>query len=807
MTPRGFRPPGGQQRRGEVHTDVQARTRAAGGTGIPRTDLTSHGQAVIAGAGGDALPDAVLDALPVAVAVLGHDGTLTQANAALRRLLRVPADRPVDPDGAVVAALAATGVLARGSRRMAGLVAATATAALPRPDGPGVAVTVTVAHRPDGTSVLSLTPEASSGSPDAITRHDGDGVCVSASPAVAGVYGRAPSELVGVALPDVVVADDRADVAAAAARALAGHATAVSFRCERMAGTASWVDAVLAPAAPGFVCDARDGTLRVAAEAGYRARAERAEREATEHDALRRVAMAIAIESDSAAAQAMVADEVSRLIGSDVGMVVRIDGRTATVTATGGASVARVGDSFEIRDGSTIGRLATTDATVRGRCLHVAALHGETDPAWVVATPVHNDGQLWGAVIASGREGRPVPVGAEPRVERFAELASVAIVAAETRARLARQATTDPLTGLANHRSFHERLRTEVERAHRYNRPLSLALVDLDHFKRFNDTFGHQAGDHVLAKVAAQLSGTARRSELVARVGGEEFAWLMPETGADTALGAVERARALMGAEAAWGDEHQTLSAGVCDLARARDGDELFRHADAALYWAKANGRNQACVYSPEVVDSMSPEERARRADRSRTLGALRSLARAVDAKDTATNKHSVRVAAMAQRAAIALGWGRERAEYLRDAALLHDVGKLGVPDAILLKQGPLSLEEYEVVKRHSALGAEITSDVLEPEQCGWVRHHHERWDGSGYPDALAGDAVPIGSRIIAVADAWDVMTSVHPYGAVLDPAAAAGELTRGVGTQFWGPAVEALLRVVFGPPALRRAA
>ena len=412
-----------------------------------------------------------------------------------------------------------------------------------------------------------------------------------------------------------------------------------------------------------------------------------------------------------------------------------------------------------------------------------------------------------GAVSASGREGRPVPVGAEPRVERFAELASVAIVAAETRARLARQATTDPLTGLANHRSFHERLRTEVERAHRYNRPLSLALVDLDHFKRFNDTFGHQAGDHVLAKVAAQLSGTARRSELVARVGGEEFAWLMPETGADTALGAVERARALMGAEAAWGDEHQTLSAGVCDLARARDGDELFRHADAALYWAKANGRNQACVYSPEVVDSMSPEERARRADRSRTLGALRSLARAVDAKDTATNKHSVRVAAMAQRAAIALGWGRERAEYLRDAALLHDVGKLGVPDAILLKQGPLSLEEYEVVKRHSALGAEITSDVLEPEQCGWVRHHHERWDGSGYPDALAGDAVPIGSRIIAVADAWDVMTSVRPYGAVLDPAAAAGELTRGVGTQFWGPAVEALLRVVFGPPALRRAA
>lgn len=289
----------------------------------------------------------------------------------------------------------------------------------------------------------------------------------------------------------------------------------------------------------------------------------------------------------------------------------------------------------------------------------------------------------------------------------------------------------------------------------------------------------------------------------MARVGGEEFAWIVPECEADSASAAVERARQAIRDDPLWAGEQVTVSAGVCSLAHARDADELYRLADGALYWAKANGRDQVCVYSPEVVDALSVEERAQRLERTQTLVALRSLARAVDAKDTSTKKHSERVAALSHRLAQSLGWSADRAALLRDAALLHDVGKLGVPDALLFKAGPLDPAEYEVVKRHAALGAEITSDALSVEQCGWIRHHHEHWDGRGYPDGLAGDEIPEGARIIAVADAWDVMTRARAYGRVRTMSEAVAELEATAGAQFWAPAAQAMIRLSHGPRVL----
>ncbi len=755
-----------------------------------------------------------MDALPVPAAVVSPDGSI-RVNRAFDGLRLWGADDAPGDDDAMVAVLSAAAASA--ARRFAAFEPASLVVDVTDRDGAPRRLRVTATPRRDAShtsagTLCVVTPAPGDGavgeSGDALAELTSDGVVAWAAGATPELFGAPPVHLEGHRLVDLALPDDRPELDEVLRRAVAGSASLeVTFRVRRPDHTVVWIEAVVRRTGPGdgVVCSLRDATLRVAALENAATRVQRAEQEAREQDALRRVAMAVAIESDASAALRMVADEVSRLIRSDVALVLHFPvPEQAVVHAVGGASTVVTGTHMPLDAGDVLPRMMATGRTTRGRDFALGGLHDEADGASAVAAPVQVDGALWGAVVAVGRRGRAVPLGTEARLERFAELASVAIVAAETRTRLATQALTDPLTGLANHRSFHERLRDEVARAHRYERPLALALVDLDHFKRFNDTYGHQAGDKVLGDVARLLSGTARRTELVARVGGEEFAWLLPETGADVAREALDRARSLMSATPMWGDERMTFSAGVCDLTHADDGDELYRHADGALYWAKGNGRNQTCVYSPHLVHAMSPKERARRLERTRSVAALRSLARAIDAKDTATNRHSVRVAAMAQRVAVALGWTKERARELRDAALLHDIGKLGVPDSILRKEGPLDPAEYDVVKRHAALGAEITSDVLDREQCRWVRHHHERWDGAGYPDGLAGDQIPEGARIIAVADAWDVMTSARSYGDVKDVAAALAEVERVTGTQFWEPAARALERVVLGPPGLR---
>ena len=204
------------------------------------------------------------------------------------------------------------------------------------------------------------------------------------------------------------------------------------------------------------------------------------------------------------------------------------------------------------------------------------------------------------------------------------------------------------------------------------------------------------------------------------------------------ALAAAERARAAVAAERLElpGGALLTLSAGICEAAHADQAGDLVRLADGALYWAKANGRDMCIGYTPRVVDDLSPAERIARLERSQALTSIRVLARAVDAKDSTTQRHSERVAELAGHIATALGWTLEDTAALRDAGLVHDVGKIGIPDAILLKPTRLTAEEYAQIKDHAMLGARIVSDVLLPEQVAWVRHHHERWDGRATPTA-----------------------------------------------------------------------
>jgi diguanylate cyclase (GGDEF)-like protein/putative nucleotidyltransferase with HDIG domain len=331
-------------------------------------------------------------------------------------------------------------------------------------------------------------------------------------------------------------------------------------------------------------------------------------------------------------------------------------------------------------------------------------------------------------------------------------------------AALERLLKIDGVTGLLNHRAFQRRLREEVARAERAGDRVALVVLDLDHFREVNEALGHQEGDRALAEVARRLRMGARAEDVVGRTGGDELGWLMVETEADGATRAAERLRASISDRPVAGAGHLTASFGICSTDEAGSARELLRLTEGALYWAKSSGRDSVHRYTPETDRALSAEERVAMLETTRTFTTLRALARAVDAKDPSTREHSERVADLSFALARECGWTPERARLVREAALLHDVGKIGIPDRVLRKRGPLTSAEWSLIREHTILGARIVEGALSDEQTAWIRSHHERYDGQGYPDQLAGSTIPDGSRIIAVADAWDVMLSDRPY-------------------------------------------
>jgi diguanylate cyclase (GGDEF)-like protein len=285
------------------------------------------------------------------------------------------------------------------------------------------------------------------------------------------------------------------------------------------------------------------------------------------------------------------------------GAVYDLDGVTASAAVFRTGHAARTEVAYQTSDDPVALRMAglggqTSDDPIAPRLTGLGAQAG-------IAAPIVVAGSVWGALGAAYGEQR-IPVGAEVRLERFASLVGLAISNADAFDRLARQASTDPLTGIANRRAFDERLSAEVARARRYGRDLSLAVLDLDHFKSVNDVHGHQAGDRVLVLFAQMLSGHAREDELVARIGGEEFAWLMPETDQHGAYAAADRTRNAI-ENAPFEDVGTvTLSAGVCSLGGSRDAQTLFRDADRALYWAKGSGRNMTFIHTDEAQATLT---------------------------------------------------------------------------------------------------------------------------------------------------------------------------------------------------------
>jgi diguanylate cyclase (GGDEF)-like protein len=347
-------------------------------------------------------------------------------------------------------------------------------------------------------------------------------------------------------------------------------------------------------------------------------------------------------------------------------------------------------------------------------------------------------------------------------------------------------ARTDSLTDLWNHRAFEEDLSAAIAEAGRINQPLCLVSLDVKGLKRVNDSKGHQVGDRLLRQVAAALTASTDPPNAAYRVGGDEFALLLRGSGAWTGFSAGERVRSEL--KAAGGEID--VSAGVAEARPLEGTFELVRHADLALINAKRTNR-QVIVYSPELEGTVEGEPPPADVHQLQVLST--ALARAVDAKDSYTRSHSETVSNLCVLIGVELGMGADRLAKLRIAGLLHDVGKIGTPDAILNKPASLTPEEYETIKEHPVLGEGIMHAADLREEARWVRHHHERPDGGGYPDGLRLDDIPIESRIIGVADAFEAMISDRPYGHGRSEAEALQELEDYSGTQFDPDCVRAM--------------
>ncbi len=357
-------------------------------------------------------------------------------------------------------------------------------------------------------------------------------------------------------------------------------------------------------------------------------------------------------------------------------------------------------------------------------------------------------------------------------------------------------ADRDAVTGLYNHRAIHGRLDVELERAQRMNRHMSIIMMDLNNFKLFNDNYGHPVGDQVLKNVAAALHSASRRFDILGRYGGDEFIAILPETDLPLAMVVAQRWRDRMMLEGfdSVGDERVipvTLSFGIATYPDDSDSrHELISIADANLYSAKISERG--------IVSSGDIQRQHRQVRAESSFDVLDALVTAVDNKDLYTRRHSEDVTEFALWIVEELQLSEETMRTVRLAGLLHDVGKIGVPEAILRKPGRLTNDEFEVMKQHPQFGAHIVAGVPDMQKIvDGVRYHHERWDGKGYPEGLAGAAIPFLGRLLAVADAYSAMTTDRPYRKSLPWEDSLKEIETNIGTQFDPAMAAAFLRSV----------
>jgi diguanylate cyclase (GGDEF)-like protein len=424
------------------------------------------------------------------------------------------------------------------------------------------------------------------------------------------------------------------------------------------------------------------------------------------------------------------------------------------------------------------------------------------DVGRVIPLLLEPDGMGVAGLLLLGGEALSVGDNERDSMAILANQAAIALLNAHLHERALAQASQDGLTGLLNHRAFQTRLDEEVARAQRCDHALALMMIDMDDFGIVNNSYGHQVGDATLAAIAVTLRETVRLADVAARYGGDEFVVILPETDEEGAFALAERVRRAI-AMLVVADTHLSISVnasiGVAMLSlHAQTREELIRAADQAAYAAKHAGKGR--VGRPQDAQIFLDRDPARLAEQIEhaNLATVAALAAAVDAKDPYTQGHSQRVSLYATALAAGMRLSVNDISRIALAGLLHDVGKIGVPDAILTKAAKLSPDEYAIIMQHSVIGehmlasAPFLRDILPA-----VRHHHERWDGKGYPDSLGGSAIPLDAAILMVADSLDAMTSSRTYRAALSLDEARLRIQDGKGTQFHPSVVAAFEQVL----------
>jgi diguanylate cyclase (GGDEF)-like protein/putative nucleotidyltransferase with HDIG domain len=356
----------------------------------------------------------------------------------------------------------------------------------------------------------------------------------------------------------------------------------------------------------------------------------------------------------------------------------------------------------------------------------------------------------------------------------------------------ARGLRLDSMTGLLTARSLRGRLSEECERARRYQRPLCVAVLAVDEFEALELRHGFKAGDELISSVARHLRSSTRSHDLIGRTGSAEFAVLMPDTDAEIALPGLERLLVELELAGEGTIRAAGASMGIASLQRGMSAEGLLASARQALAHSQATGGGRATVAadSDAIVDPAKAPQRE----------AIEALAVALLERDRYTGEHSEAVIEMSAAVARTLGCNAGEVDRVRSAALLHDIGKVAIPDEILHKAGPLDDEEWMLMRQHPVIGERILR-VLPGlgAVARMVRHEHERWDGGGYPDGLSGTQIPFGSRVIIAADTYHAITSNRPYRAAKSHEHAVEELMRCAGTQFDPDVTAALIGYLYG--------
>jgi diguanylate cyclase (GGDEF)-like protein/putative nucleotidyltransferase with HDIG domain len=364
--------------------------------------------------------------------------------------------------------------------------------------------------------------------------------------------------------------------------------------------------------------------------------------------------------------------------------------------------------------------------------------------------------------------------------------------------RLYDAARTDALTKLPNRQGFRELLDLELERARRGGTYMTILVGNIDAFTELNDRLGRAGADDAVRRVAGRLEDGKRQIDGLARISGEQFAMILPDTDLHGGLLRAEQFRDGVRGDFARHAVPVTISFGVSSYPdHGQTAASLIRAADEALYSAAESGGNRTVLYSRALREALAPAGDSRDVGGERFVSAILDLAEAVDLRFSGTARHSETVGRYAEMMARELGFSEERIERVKLAGMLHDIGKVGVPDAILQKPAKLTDEEFAIIKRHPGLGEEILEHPSFEDVRRWVGMHHERPDGRGYPRGLTDEEIPVEAKILAVADAYEAMTSDRAYRDSLSHAAAREELERCAETQFDARVIAAMSAAV----------